>query len=85
MATKDWKKGKYDSWVRKDGVPITNYGRTQLYPFIQIGKNYSTKTGTYERKGWKQVSIIGKYSYGNPSPYRYEIEAWGGYKEKEKR
>ena len=48
MALKDWKKGKYDSWVRKNGVPITNYGRTQLYPFIQIGKNYSTKTYTYD-------------------------------------
>ena len=48
MALKDWKKGKYDSWIRKGGVPITNYGRTQLYPFIQVGKNYSTKTGTYD-------------------------------------
>ena len=44
MTTKDWKKGKYHSWVRKDGTPITNYGRTQLYPFIQIGTVYSTKT-----------------------------------------
>lgn len=48
MALKEWKKGKFNSWVRKDGVPITQYGRTQLYPFIQLGKNYSTKTGTYD-------------------------------------
>jgi hypothetical protein len=45
---KNWKKDKYDSWVRKDGTLITNYGTPQLYPFIQIGKNYSTKTGKYD-------------------------------------
>ncbi|MDO8623201.1 MAG: hypothetical protein Q7R52_03050 [archaeon] len=48
VKIKCWVKGKYDSWVKKDGVPITNYGTTRLYPFIQIGKNYSTKTGTYD-------------------------------------
>ncbi len=48
MTLKDWKKGKFWSWVRKDGVPITNYGTTRLYPFIQIRRNYSTKTGTYD-------------------------------------
>ncbi|MEK6879413.1 MAG: hypothetical protein AABY22_07395 [Nanoarchaeota archaeon] len=48
MVLRDWKRGKYHSWIKRDGVSITNYGTTQLYPFIQLGKNYSTKKGKYD-------------------------------------
>jgi hypothetical protein len=35
----------------------------------------------YEKQGWKLVSIRALYSYGNPYPFRYDIEAWGGFKQ----
>ena len=35
-----------------------------------------------EKEGWKDVTIRGIYSYGYEFPYRYDIESWGGFKEK---
>jgi hypothetical protein len=38
----------------------------------------------FKKKGWKDVSIMPHYSYGINAPYRYEIEAWGGFDDKTK-
>lgn len=38
------------------------------------------KARQYEKEGWKLVTIVGKYSYGNENPYRYEVLSWGGFK-----
>jgi len=42
---RNWIKGKYNSWHDKEGVELTSYGSTTLYPFIQIGKYYDTQKG----------------------------------------
>lgn len=47
MENKCWKKGRYNSWSKKNGVEIESYGHKTTYPFIQIGKHYNSKTGKY--------------------------------------
>lgn len=45
---KCWKKGKYDSYHRKDGIELESYGQKTVYPFIQVGKYYDSKHGIHD-------------------------------------
>ena len=57
------------------------YDNTQTKKTSLVARKKAVRLAKgFERKGWKKVTIRGVYSYGNEYPYRYEISAWGGFK-----
>lgn len=43
-----WKKGKHNTFHRKDGVELESFGLTMKYPYIVIAKRISQKINDYE-------------------------------------
>ena len=54
--------------------------RKQTKKATQTARKRAIKEAVrYKKKGWKKVSIRAQTSYGDKYPYRYQIEAWGGF------
>ena len=76
--------GRYVNLFPKHGWE--NYLATVDTPNLEGSKKHSAiakkkalkLAKLFEKKGYKQVVIFAKYSYGNPYPYRYEVNDWGG-------